>query len=123
MKWATISALIGGLGLGALAIIPGAAGILSALTAALGPLLKGFSELLVWLIKTTWEGITDILDNVATLFTVVLIGSSMYVYGLYFSPPRMACEAEIPKLVGQIKGQKNKIDELRKLCGASCRGR
>lgn len=114
MKWiASITAILGTLGLGALFLVPGMAGILTAATAALGPLLKGFSELLVWFIKTVWEGFVDIIDNVATIVTVISLVAGFSLYYKYYGPERTACEQEIVKLVEQNKQLKAKLSRGR----------
>ena len=107
--FAYLSGLVGALGLGAIALIPGAAGILSAVTAFLGPILKGVAEFLVWLVKTMWEGFVDIIDNVATIVTVFVLVTGFSVYYKYYSPERTACEKEIVLMKKQIDGLKAKL--------------
>ena len=110
MKWiASITAVLGTLGLGALFLVPGLAGILSAVTAALGPLLKGFAEFLVWFVKTVWEGFVDIVDNVATIVTVLTLVFGFSMYYKYYGPERTACEAEIVLMKKQIEHLKAKV--------------
>lgn len=104
-----ISALVGTLGLGALAFIPGASAVLGASMAFLGPILKGVAEFLVWFVKTVWEGFIDIVDNVATIVTVVALVAGFSVYYKYWGPERTACENEIVLMKKQIEQLKAKV--------------
>ena len=63
--------------LGILGVIPA---ILKAIIEGATPLLKAFSEFVVWLIKAMWEGLTDILDNLKTVLTVVILVMSPICY-------------------------------------------
>lgn len=56
--------------LGILGVIPA---VLKAIIESATPLLKAFSEFLVWLLKAMWEGFTDIMDNMKTLLTVGIL--------------------------------------------------
>ncbi len=110
MKWiGAISALVGTLGLGALALIPGASAIVGASMAFLGPILKGVAEFLVWFVKTIWEGFIDIIDNVATIVTVLTLVFGFSFYYKYYGPERTACEHEIVLMKKQIEELKAKV--------------
>jgi hypothetical protein len=62
---------------GILGVIPS---ILKAIIEGVAPLLKALSEFVVWLIKAMWEGLTDILDNLKTVLTVVILVMSPVCY-------------------------------------------
>ena len=101
------------LGLGGIASVfafPWLVPMLGALSAALGPLLKGFSELLVWFVKTMWEGIVDIVDNLATIITVISLVAGFSLYYKYYGPERTACEIELAKVVKQSNYWKAKAN-------------
>lgn len=107
--WAYLTGILGTAGLASLALIPGAAGIINAVTGALGPIFKGLAELLVWFVKTMWEGIVDIVDNIATIVTVITLVAGFSFYYKYYSPERKACENEIVLMKKQIDSLKAKV--------------
>lgn len=47
---------------------------------ALSPLVKGFAEGMVWLVKALWDGIKDIADNINTILTVAILVVSVFMY-------------------------------------------
>ena len=47
---------------------------------ALSPLVKGFAEGIVWLVKVIWDGVKDITDNINTILTVVILVVSAFMY-------------------------------------------
>ena len=107
--WIWGTGLLGLGGIASLWLIPGLAPLLTVLITASGPLLKGFTELLVWFVKTVWEGLMDILDNLATIITVLALVAGFSVYYKYWGPERQACEQEIVLMKKQIDGLKAKL--------------
>lgn len=113
--------VLGAVGLGAVAILApsvlGVAGeLLKPIASAVGKLVGDFLTML-------WDGMKNALDTLSAMVFVAVLVAGTYGYTNYFGPKRVAAETEVTKLVKQINGQKAKIDELRKRCGAPCRGR
>lgn len=98
---AAITGFAGTLGVAGLFLIPGAAAILSTAMTVMTPILKGIAELLVWFVKTVWEGFIDIIDNIATIVTVLSLVAGFSLYYKYYGPERQACEVELQKVVKQ----------------------
>lgn len=90
-----------------LALIPGAGVISSAIQAAfefLKPLFKVLGEFLAWFFKEiVWEGLKGVLASLPTFLLVCMIALGSYGYGNFYGPKRVAAEAEIVKLVKQVK--------------------
>lgn len=124
MKWfAYISGLVGALGLGAIALIPGAAAIIQVIASFLAPVAKGLGELFSWLLDQLLDGMRNALDTLSAIFFVVLVVSATWVYSELWGPKRLAAENEVVLMKKQIDGHKKLIDELRKKCGDRCRGK
>ncbi len=114
MKWfAYVSGLVGALGLGALALIPGAAAILNVVAAFLAPIAKGLGELLSWIFEKLFDGMKNALDTFSAILFVATLVGGVHVYTNLYGTKRVACEQEIPKLVQQIK-------DLKQKCGVRC---
>jgi hypothetical protein len=124
MKWiASLTAIFGSLGVGALFLLPGAAGILTVITSFLAPVAKGLGELLSWLLGQFLDGMRNALDTLSAIFFVVAIVGATFVYSEIWGPKRMAAENEVVLMKKQIEGHKKLIDDLRRKCGDRCRGR
>lgn len=96
-----------------LSFIPGV-GLLQGVFEFLKPIFKVLGEFLAWFFKEIiWEGIKDILDNLATFILVALLCVCTYYYSLNYGYKRVAAEQEIVKLVKQVNYLKTK-------CGARC---
>ena len=114
MKWFTyVSGLIGALGLGVLALIPGAAAILNVVAAFLAPIAKGLGEVISWLFEKLFDGMKNALDTLSAILFVATLVGGVHLYTEFYGKHRVACEQEIPKLVQQVH-------DLKKKCGARC---
>lgn len=101
-------------------LIPGMGILTGAISGAfefLKPIFKVLGEFTAWFIKEIiWEGLKDILDNLATFLLVCMLLGGTYWYTLNYGHKRVAAEREITKLVLQVKDLKHK-------CGDRCRGK
>lgn len=90
-----------------LSLIPGVGIISAAIQAAfefLKPVFKVLGEFIAWFFKEIiWEGLKDILDNLATFLLVIMLIGGTYWYTNNYGPKRVAAEQEITKLVKQIQ--------------------
>lgn len=89
--------------------------IAASLIEAVGPLLKGASEALVWFVKTLWEGLTDVADNISTVIFVVTVVLFTWFYVDY--QQSKLCQQEIvetrKRLVPAAKPPKQPTSEFR----------
>lgn len=71
--------------------------VLASLIEVVSPLLKGLSEFVVWLVKTLWEGFKDIVDNIATIITVLVLVGFSFGYSKFdtIKKEEVKCKQEI----------------------------
>lgn len=86
-----------------------AAGVLSSLiqflTATAGPAFVKFLELSTWALSTLWEGLKDIVDNVATVLTVCVFCVVAWAYG------KVPAEVKVHQCEKQVQVQKVYIEK------------
>lgn len=99
---------LGGISFGILAWfigIPKLIEIFANLVEILTPLLKGLSQGIVEFVKVIYAGLSDILDNVKTVLTVILIGVVVFLGSILYNTKscKLDCEHCISELRKEYK--------------------
>lgn len=74
--------------------------IIGSLLESSGPILKGIASGLVWLVQALWEGFKDIIDNVYTIITVLVLCLASWSYAA------VPAKVQVSKCEKQIQIQK-----------------
>lgn len=102
--WHTVTSFGAWAGIGAIGVVlllvfaPSVASVLAEYLKALAPLAKGAAEGVVWLLKTLWEGFTDMADNAASIIFVLaaILLSGWYFHSTKECPP-VKCPTSVSK--------------------------